>query len=89
MTNYQVTFKSHNASNPFILIETDSLSEAEKCFEQSNFDSYFSDDLSDEENDRSEIELRKYVDGEITAFEKNESRLELAGGWIIKEYYAA
>jgi hypothetical protein len=88
MKNFQVTFKSHNASNPFVMFESENLKEALHFFNNANFEGFSSDELNaiEHEDDYSEIELRKLIDGEISEFEQNEEGLEINAGWITKEY---
>lgn len=88
MKNFQVTFKSDNASNPFVMFESQNLKEALAFFNSANFEGFFSDELNAIEHgdDYSEIELRKIIDGEISEFEQNEEGLEINAGWITKEY---
>jgi hypothetical protein len=88
MKTYQVTFKSHSAATPFVIFNSENLQEAEFNFEKSTFDSFFSTELIavNHDDDCSEIELRKYENGELTDFEAGESKLSINGGWIIKQY---
>lgn len=88
MKTFQVTFKSHNASKPFIMFESENLKEALEFYNSASFDDFPSEFLNPVEygDDYSEIELRKLIDGEVTEFEKNEEGLEINEGWMIKEY---
>lgn len=82
MKNYKVTFKSHNASNPIVLIEATNLEVAEAFFNALEFDSNMFD-LTEE----SEIELAKFnEENEIQNFTKGESKIQPEGGWIIKHH---
>lgn len=91
MKNFQVTFTSHSASNPFVMFESNNLKDALAFFNNANFNRFFTTELNAIEHgdDYSQIELKKFIDGEIVEFESNEEGLEINQGWVIKEYSIA